>query len=263
MKKLNVNQIIPLNVFENTQPIVIDVVYAKPDHPDNLFKDLYSPHAKVMWAHKDIAAVTIRAAQICHERYGWKLKINDCLRPVEGQEGMAVYGYDPSVVSVPGSGAHPRAMAIDIEPIDSNGNLVPMGTSFDFFSENVREDNPAARNYTKFDGSNKENEAIWMNRQRLEFAMRYAATSLGRELLPLPEEWWDFRELENVWGQWQPLREDDLHSYQRLINDVDPDSIKRILNGNIPSEIQPALNEVRKIIGESPKGSDVKLQATP
>lgn len=250
MKNLDVNHIIPLNAFESTQPIIIDVVYAQPNHPDNLFKDLYSPHAKIMWAHKDIAAMTIRAAQICNEQYGWKLKINDCLRPVEGQEGMAVYGFDPSVVSVPGSGAHPRAMAIDIEPIDTDGQAVPMGTSFDFFSEDVTLNNPAARNYTKFKGSHKENEEIWMNRQRLEFAMRYAATSLKREILPLAEEWWDFRELAEVWEQWKPLRESDLHSYQRLINDIDLDGIKAIIDGNIPTEIQPALNEVREVIGE-------------
>lgn len=166
MQKLNVNDIIPLNTFLDDQPIAIDVVYAKADHPDNLFKDLYSPHAEIMWAHKDIAAITLKAAQICHHLYGWTMKINDCLRPVEAQEAMETYGYDPSLVSLPGSGAHPRAMAIDIEPMDENGDRVYMGTSFDYFEQDATKGNPAARNYTRFEAPIETREEIFANRRK-------------------------------------------------------------------------------------------------
>jgi D-alanyl-D-alanine dipeptidase len=248
MNKLDVNEIIPLNAFLNTYPIEIDVVYAQKTHPDNHFPDLYSPEAKIMWAHKDIAAVTLRAAQICNELYGWIFKINDCLRPVEAQQGMETYEYDPSLVSKPASGAHPRAMAIDIEPIDSSGDLVPMGTAFDYFAENPDLDNPAARNYTKFSDIVLDNAAIWSNRQKLEFSMRWAATSLGREILPLPQEWWDFREVEAVWDKWKPLKEMDLLPCQRLI-DVDVEEIKKILDGQYPDAMKQNIDHVKAIVG--------------
>jgi len=247
MKKINIDEIIPLNAFEKTHSILIDVVYAKRDHEDNHFPDLYSPEAKIMWAHKDIAAVTLRAAQICHDLYGWTLKINDCLRTIEAQEEMVVYEYDPSLVSRPGTFAHPRAMAIDVEPLDSVGNKVPMGTSFDSFAENPKLDNPAARNYTQFSDSLQDNAVIWENRQRLEFSMCSAAASLGREIHPLSQEWWDFREKEEVWGQFAPLRENDLHPFQRLI-DVDAESIQRIVSGQYPEEIKATLELVKQLV---------------
>lgn len=196
-----------------------------------------------MWAHKDIAATTLLAANICHDQFGWRLKINDCLRTVEAQEGMAQYNYDPALVSTPGSGAHPRAMAIDIEPIDKNGNRVPMGTAFDYFAEDIN-DNPAARDYTKFRGSTAQVFEIWTNRQRLEFAMRYAATSLGHEILPLPQEFWDFREIEEKWGLYEPLKESDLLPCQRLI-DVDVEAMNAILKGVLPDRIKQNLEEVK------------------
>lgn len=90
--------------------------------------------------------------------------------------------------------------------------------------------------------------------------MRDAAISLGKKILPLPQEWWDFREEEIAWGKFQPLREADLHSYQRVI-DVDEEGVQKILNGEIPKEIQPALNQVCQMIGIPSRGitTDPKL----
>ena len=114
-------------------------------------------------------------------------------------------------------------------------------------AENPEIDNPAARNYTQFSDSLQGNAVIWDNRQKLEFAMRFAATSLGREILPLPQEWWDFREKEDVWGQFAPLRENDLHPFQRLI-DVDVEGIQRILSGQYPEEIKAVLDAVEQLV---------------
>jgi len=244
MQNLDVNEIVPLNLLAQNFPIDIDVVYAKPDHPDNHFKGLYHPDAQIMWAHKEIAAVTLLAANIAHDQFGWRFKINDCLRPVEAQEGMAKYGYDPSLVSTPGSGAHPRAMAIDIEPIDQNGQTVPMGTPFDYFTDDIT-DNPAARDYTRFQGSAAQVAQIWSNRAKLEFAMRFAATTLGQEILPLPQEFWDFREVEEKWAQYAPLREADLLPCQRLI-EADINEISKILNGKLPDAMAQSLQEVKE-----------------
>jgi len=244
MQKIDANEIIPLNLLVDDFPIDIDVVYAKTDHPDNHFPNLYDPNAQIMWAHKDIAAVTLLAANICHDLFGWRFKINDCLRPVEAQEGMAQYGYDPSLVSTPGSGAHPRAMAIDIEPIDQNGMAVPMGTAFDYFTDDIN-DNPAARDYTRFKGSAHDVYEIWTNRQRLEFAMRFAATTLGQEILPLPQEFWDFRETEEKWSPFAPLHEADLQPCQRLI-DVDITAMENVLAGTLPAEMEGYLQEVKQ-----------------
>lgn len=250
MQKLNINDIIPLNAFAQSHPIQIEVVYALKGHEDNHFPNLYAPEAKILWAHRDIAAVTLRAAQICQSLYGWScLKIYDCLRPVEAQEAMEEFGYDASLVSLPGFGAHPRAMAIDIEPLDAGGVPVNMGTRFDEFAADPEKDNPAARHYTKFSNDIALNQEIWTNRHKLEFAMRQAATLLGREILPLPQEWWDFREEKQVWEQWAPLREADLHPFQRLIN-VDAPAIEKIWAGNYPPEISAALAEVSALVAK-------------
>jgi D-alanyl-D-alanine dipeptidase len=116
-------------------------------HRDNSFGQLYRPEAKIS-AHKDTLVIILLASKILNEEYGYKLKINNSLRTVEGQEGMAKYlklhsvgGFNnlidlnisDELVSTPGAGSHPRGMAIDVEMLDSEGNLVDCGTPFDSF----------------------------------------------------------------------------------------------------------------------------------
>lgn len=246
MKTINVDTLIPVNAFEEDYPVRVDVVYAKPDHPDNHFPDLYHPEAKLMWVQEDLAAVTLLAAKICHALYGWTLKINDSLRPVEAQEKMAEYGYHPDLVSVPGTGAHPRAMAIDLEPLDETGKPVPMGTTFDHFVDDpVNDDNPAARDFVKFEGSVAEKAQFWQNRQRLEFAMRCAATKTGQIIWPLPQEWWDFRFESALSDQYAPLYEADLRPYQRLIA-PDVGAVEAIAEGRFPPAVSDAIARLKR-----------------
>jgi D-alanyl-D-alanine dipeptidase len=96
-------------------------------------------------------------------------------------------------------------MAIDIIAVDKENNIVDMGTAFDFFVDDPEADNPAARHYTKFSDGMGYNFDIWLNRQKLEFAFRYAATSHNMLIDPLSQEWWDFRFKDDFYGQYAAL----------------------------------------------------------
>lgn len=241
-KSLNPTDFTSLNLFEKSFPIKIDLVYANPSHEDNHFKNLYHCEATQLWAHKDIAPIVLLASLIVNKQFGWTLKINDCLRPIEAQQQMSRYGYDPALVSTPGSGAHPRGMAIDVEPIDRHGNIVNMGTPFDYFSPCI-DDNPAARNYTRFKTDSIEDLfLIRGNRDNLETAMRMAADMLNQRLLPLPQEWWDFRFEDGndestrrsdvtYWSDYSPISENDFPAYMHLVGKPEP----------IPLEVNEAL----------------------
>ncbi len=239
MKTLTATNFAPFNIFEPHYPIKTDLVYARVGHPDNHFKNLYHPDANLLWAHKDIIPIVLLASLIGYQM-GWTLKLNDCLRPVEAQERMAQYGYDPNLVSTPGAGAHPRGMAIDIQPLLGPNISEEMGTAFDHFTDNLN-DNPAARNYTRFPAENlAEIFAVRRKRNDLETTMCVAADILGQSILPLPQEWWDFRFEEGVenrcaaatyWGDYAPLRESDLPSYMHLVGEP----------GAIPANIEEDL----------------------
>jgi D-alanyl-D-alanine dipeptidase len=248
MESIKPNDLLPLNAYEKDFPIKIHAAYADHDYEHNHFKGLYSPHAQIMWAHIDFIPVPLLAAKIANHLYGWKFEFKDCLRPVEAQEKMTVYGYDPSLVSTPGSGAHPRAMAIDICVYDKNGREVDMGTPFDHFTLNI-DDNPAARNYTKFEGGLKRSQEVWDNRNKLEFCVRFAATALGKEILPIPQEWWDFRFEPDTFNQFKPLTEVDLEPYQRMIN-PDVEGVSKILAGNYPDQMAEHIEHIRCIVAE-------------
>ncbi len=214
MRYVNARDLVLMAEFEKQFPIEIDLVYSQPDHANNHFGSVYSKKAK-LWCHKDIAKITLLAAKKLEEHCGWKLRIFDCLRTIEAQEIMANKGFDSSLVSLPGSGAHPRAMAIDVQPVDRCRNLVDMGTPFDHFANDLT-DNPAARNYTKFISCAEAFE-YRSKRSTLETAFRWAATKLNLKMLPLPQEWWDFRLDESIWTQFAPINENSLPDYMRLI----------------------------------------------
>ena len=196
------SDLIPLDSLTAAHPVKIDLVYAQPQHPDNMFKTgIYRPDAR-MWGHRELVEIILAAAQICFKKTGWIFEIKDCLRTVEAQELMRqtpIVKANPQwleepgrLLSPPGRGGHPRGMAVDIILIDKNGDEVDMGTPFDFLTED-RGNNPAARNYTRFGDDETRNQRILYHRRVLEESMMQAATEAGRPLLPLPQEWWDFR----------------------------------------------------------------------
>ena len=219
MKKINHTELVALDDYTGTHPLKVDLVYAQDRHPDNMFKTaIYRPDAK-MWGHRDLVAIILAAAQICFKRTGWIFEVKDCLRPVEAQEKMSdteIVKKNPHwleepgrLLSPPGKGGHPRGMAVDIILLDKNGTPIDMGTPFDYLTED-RANNPAARNYTQF------RSEVLSNRRVLEEAMMQAAQSFGRDLLPLPQEWWDFRFLPEYTVQFAPLRDTDLPPEMRM-----------------------------------------------
>jgi zinc D-Ala-D-Ala dipeptidase len=70
--------------------------------------------------------------------------------------------------------------------------------------------NPAARDYLQFGA------AVLENRKTLENAMLRAGTELGRAILPLPEEWWDFRFMPSYTAQFAPIADADLPPAMRM-----------------------------------------------
>lgn len=202
----------------------IDLVYAKPLHPHNIFKEgIYRKEAR-MWGHREFVPVILRAAEICHAETKLLFELKDCLRTVEAQEKIFASSIvqahpewleEPRLFAPPGKGGHPRGMAIDLILIDDNGDAVEMGTPFDHMTEN-KADNPAARDYVDFGQGQAFNDMVHKNRKILEESMMRAASELGRELLPLPQEWWDFRFPHTYTATHAPVYDRDLPLEMRL-----------------------------------------------
>lgn len=218
-QKINLSDLIPFDIFLGNEPITIDLVYADASHPRNIFdKDLYHSSARI-WAHKDLAAVTLLTARTIHQKYGWVLEVQDCLRTIDTQKSMQetdIVKTHPEwmeganrLLAPAGHGGHPRGMAIDVAVIDDTKNHVDMGTLFD---EMVLE---SARNYQGF------SDEINANRQNLENAFVISAKALNLPLLPLPSEWWDFRFPADYYNQHTPLSDADLPPQMQMTNKTD------------------------------------------
>lgn len=227
-----ISEIVPLDKEANAyfsfrhkhNPIISDVEYAKPqiavgdpaytgqnpDLPDRPFGKIYREGAKI-WVHKDLAKITLHAAEILYAEKGWDLKVMDCLRTIEGQEGMQSVvkqnNWSEDYVSSPGSGAHPRAMAIDLVPVDAvTGKVIDMGSAFDHFGDKSGRNSPDLTETQK------------QNRNALNSAMLRAANELGmgQDLELLASEWWDFRFNKERWSQYPALSDLDLPNEMRM-----------------------------------------------
>lgn len=208
------HDLLPLALFRNDAPLVIDLVYAQPTHEDNHFPHLYHPQAHML-VHRRLLPVIILAARLLHQATGWHLKINDCFRPVEAQAKMAAYGYPPELVMPPGMGGHPRGMAIDVEPVNAEGDSIPMGTPFDFFAQDL-DQNPASRNWQDF-GPPAMSAQIIANRAALDQAMFTAARLCGEELIGFPTEWWDYRFPAAVANTYPAISDADLPASLKMM----------------------------------------------
>lgn len=218
LKKILPQDLQALGDFSGKHPIKVDLVYAQKDHHDNIFKTaLYKKDAK-MWGHRELVPVILRAADICFKKTGYIFELKDCLRPVEAQEKMRqtdIVKAHPEwleepgrLLSPPGKGGHPRGMAVDIILVTENGDEVDMGTRFDFLT---KENNPSARDYRGFSAE------VLDNRRALEESMVQAALELGREILPLPQEWWDFRFPYAYSNAFEPLSDADLPAHMKVV----------------------------------------------
>ena len=218
MEKINPALLVPMDMFEYTGWLRVDLVYAG---AESFCGPVYRPEAR-LWLHRDRAAIALLAARILWEKHELRLVLYDGLRTVTAQEDMLetpVVKANPhwlmgegSVLSSPGKGGHPRGMAVDVSLEDSGCCLLDMGTAFDEFPTGGSgpDTNRAHRNYARLP------EDVKKNRRMLQDAMTGAAGALGMHLLPLPVEWWDFRFYHDVVNTWAPLDDRDLPPQMRM-----------------------------------------------
>jgi D-alanyl-D-alanine dipeptidase len=187
---------------------------------DNLLfgEAIYRPGAK-FWLHKILAGVVYEAARDCLARHGCRFILYDGLRTVEAQEAMLrtrrvrdnPHWITQKLLSVPGGGGHPRGMAVDIGLEDEGGNLLDMGTPFDFLAEDSSAGkNPAHRHYTGLP------DAVNHNRHILTDTIIRAGDRLGVKIWALEQEWWDFRLMREFYELYAPLRDSDLPPEKRM-----------------------------------------------
>lgn len=252
MKKIAPEALVPMDIFTEDFPLRIDLAYCKPA-PENIFGVIYRPQAR-LWLHRDLAKIVLLASAWAFKNHNLQIVLYDGLRTVEAQKRMQqspIVQKNPGwlegptrLLSPPGAGAHPRGMAIDLSLVTADGKLVDMGTAFDYLAEKPDVAfNPAHRDYASL------GDEIKANRKKLETAMRTASHALAIPLLALPQEWWDFRLLETIYGEYAPLSDQDLPPQMRMTNDYIefagpknfPAAHFESLKNEIYAEIDPAL----------------------
>lgn len=210
MKKIPVEDIVAFAPFCGTFPIDVDPVYANSDHPENHFGQIYHKQARI-WGYRDLVKIVLLTAKRLHDAHGWTLVVKDCLRPVEAQERMIDtpivkanphWIEEPRFLSGPGQGGHPRGMAIDL---DVEG--IDFGTAFDHFGP---------ESHRQYELS----QEVRRNRGILEEAMVRAANDFGLPMLPLPQEWWDFRFPASYTNEYAALSDDDLLAHQKMVSEA-------------------------------------------
>ncbi len=217
MLKIDPKELVAMDGAGDNDNFRTELAYAKDDNL--LFREaIYRPGAR-LWLHKTLAAVVREAANECFKQNGCRFVLYDGLRTVEAQEAMHrtrrarenPHWVTQKLLSVSGGGGHPRGMAVDIGLEDENGNLLDMGTPFDFMAEDSSpEANRAHRDYRNLP------ENVMRNRAMLTDAMVRAADKFGTPLLPLPQEWWDFRLMPEFYELYAPLRDSDLPPAMRI-----------------------------------------------
>ncbi len=76
------------------------------------------------------------------KKKGLGLKMFDCYRPRPYQQRLWDKVPDPNYVTPPAKGSmHSRGAAVDLTLVDSKGNELDMGTSYDFFGPEAHTDN--------------------------------------------------------------------------------------------------------------------------
>lgn len=190
--------------MDENESMRIHLAYAR--HDNLLFKERIYKAEATLWLYKDLADIVKLAAQQCFERYKIRFVVYDGLRTIEAQEAMMKtkralenphWMEEPRMLSVPGSGGHPRGMAVDIGLESIDGVLLDMGCAFDYMGAE------AHRDYLH-------NPEIIENRRILDSCMVNTASALGHELFLLPQEWWDFRFPAALYEQFVPLSDKTL-----------------------------------------------------
>jgi D-alanyl-D-alanine dipeptidase len=186
----------------NSNKFDIEIVYSDPNHHYNIFVDEHHQSAYLQNADFIVSKPIYKILQNCEQFIpeGMKMRLYDCMRPVEAQLFMKQFkdklNIDYNMLSEPGAGGHPRGMAIDCALV-KNDNLYGVcstdyGTAFDDLNFIINQDGSkiahAHRNNLK-----EISFSAKQNRLQLEIIMQKAALLSRIPLMPLPQEWWDFR----------------------------------------------------------------------
>ncbi len=150
--------------------LVLDVRYAT----ENNFTGKTMYDCCKCYLRVPVAKLLIQA----HEEFkkaGYRLKLFDCYRPRSIQYKLWEAVPDPHYVARPWKGSvHNRGGAIDLTLVDSLGNQLEMGTTYDFFGERAHQDFKDLP------------EEILRNRNLLKETLRKYQFS------PIRTEWWHF-----------------------------------------------------------------------
>lgn len=244
-----------MDIFIEDFPLRIDLAYRKPA-PDNIFGVIYRKGAR-LWLHKHLAKIVLLASAACFKDHRLQFVLYDGLRTTQAQKRMRkspIVEKNPNwleepnrLLSPPGGGGHPRGMAIDLSLETMDGKLVEMGTEFDYLAARPgAEFNAAHRDYADLSDEIKD------NRKKLESAMKTSANSLKTPLLPLPQEWWDFRLPQKIYQGYAPLSDEELPVQMRMTDDYMniaepedfPDAHFESLKEKIYDDIDEALAKV-------------------
>lgn len=218
MKQISTSDLIDMSGREH---IEIHLAYAI-DEPPNIFGKIYRDGAR-LWLHKLLAEIVIVAASYAAAD-GHTLLLYDGLRTTDAQAKMQdapivkanpQWMEEPRLLSPPGGGAHPRAMAIDLTLIDHRGQILDMGTPFDYLAEDsAPEHNPAHRAYPNLSFEAR------ANRTKLNEYMILGSEKTNTPLELLAQEWWDFRLPRDIYEQYAPLSDRDLPPDMRMVQET-------------------------------------------
>lgn len=223
MKSLDINDLIPMDLFSSDSPLGIEVMYAG---PLSFCGPVYRPDARLS-LHRDMAEVVLLTAHLLQQRANGTLMLYDGLRTTTVQALIC----DTPIVKAhphwtaegplrmfapPGKGGHPRGMAVDVSVRAPDGTLWDMGTIVDALPAGGadRDTNPAHREYPQL------RPLVRRNRDLLTNAFIEAAELLGRVIRPLPTEWWDFRFPDDIYNAYAPLSDADVPPSLRLSDQV-------------------------------------------
>lgn len=176
-----------------------DITYAQSEREErvNKFGLAYRPDAS-LWLHETLARITAAAAEHLYHVHGWRMVLYDGLRTVDGAYKLYLHAHESDMssglLSMPGTSAHNKGLAVDSMMVDEYGLEVEMGGHFDHLDMSTN-----GRNCT-----NIPTEAI-ENRRIREAAFLRGALSQGLLVAPLRNEFWDDRLPENREDLWRVM----------------------------------------------------------
>lgn len=159
-----------VNLKDYSSDFVYDIKYAT---KDNFLGAKVYDCAECFLRLKTVKALLNANSKFIQK--GYRIKIFDCYRPLDIQKKMWQIVSNPDYVADPAKGSiHNRGGAVDITLVDSNGDELDMGTSFDFFGPE------ASHNF------NNLSDKVRKNRALLKEIMEKS------NFIPFNSEWWHY-----------------------------------------------------------------------